>query len=386
MHIEELLKELKEIEESLDKLIERFTKSETILKEVLHEQEETRKTNELILKELRILNENISKLIENKTEEHVVSNNKSEEQNVVADNKSKEQNVVADNKNKYTKITPEIFDEIFGSIPDGKTEEMNNETMNTLDNSGTEQIFDKMFEQLPSDVINPTNTPKRENNMGNTLDSIINNLNSKMQDNKPTFTPIGTNIFDEFEKTDTQPKTYKYPPQNQPTQEFRNYAPKYGQDDLKTYKYPPQNQPFQEFNNYSQIHQKPYKEFSFKYDTYSKLLTIVCHNDNSTLLIVKGSKAYDMIVNKLTTENRVLSSLTDEEILVYLYQVFSEELATGVNIRGYGEPFKYKTKVPNTDFGITPMYPQTQNVVDGFSYTNSPVYQYQYQNNIGLFQ
>lgn len=116
------------------------------------------------------------------------------------------------------------------------------------------------------------------------------------------------------------------------------------------------------------------RTFSLRINRDTKSIVVVCHDDNSTLEYKYMSEGYKMIVNKLKTENRMLSSLTDAEILEFLRTTIGREKQYGYSTRENGGiPFTgennnnvqntYPTPAPGYGYDImntsmTPITPQ----------------------------
>ena len=91
------------------------------------------------------------------------------------------------------------------------------------------------------------------------------------------------------------------------------------------------------------------RTFSLRFDRNTKNITVVCHDDNSTLEYKYMSEGYKMIVTKLKTENRMLSTLTDNEILEFLRTTIGREMQYGYSTRENGGiPFTGNNNVQNT--------------------------------------
>ena len=120
------------------------------------------------------------------------------------------------------------------------------------------------------------------------------------------------------------------------------------------------------------------RTFSLRINRDTKSIVVVCHDDNSTLEYKYMSEGYKMIVTKLKTENRMLSSLSDAEILEFLRTTIGREKQYGYSTRENGGiPFTgennnnaqntYPTPAPGYGYDImntsmTPITPQPSTI------------------------
>ena len=119
------------------------------------------------------------------------------------------------------------------------------------------------------------------------------------------------------------------------------------------------------------------RTFSLRINRDTKSIVVVCHDDNSTLEYKYMSEGYKMIATKLKTENRMLSSLTDAEILEFLRTTIGREKQYGYSTRENGGiPFTgennnnaqntYPTPAPGYGYDImntsTPITPQPSTI------------------------
>lgn len=179
---------------------------------------------------------------------------------------------------------------------------------------------------------------KRFGNRG--IDDINKNINMGSMDSI-----FKTSIDEQPHVEQPQPNTYTVPPQNQQQQTFNSNT----------------NFGFGGFNT------QPKREFGFRFDKFSKKLTIICNNDNSTMDIMPNSPAYELMVTKLHAENRKISSLTDEEYLEFIRTILIRERETGMNMRGCGQTFDMNYKPDNTSYS-NPYTESFVNASQGFGY------------------